>query len=435
MSILNFGLLSPLQAALFNASDTLRFDPTISSTDVSVTSAGAVTTLSALGTSLALPSAALSTASQSGNVGFADGTLLMVGTTANDVLRGTSSTETMYGMDGNDSLAGSAGHDNLLGGTGSDTIDGGEGNDHIYGAGPTGGTDGADSLSGGAGSDYIQGNAGDDVLDGGDGSDRMLGGADQDRIFGGTGNDSINGNFGNDSIDGGDGNDYLRGGKGDDVILGGTGDDVIMGDLGQDTMTGGQGVDTFAFSGNAAAIVDTNTLLLGHVDTITDFTVGTDHIAFGFTPASVVHGVSGGTLVDALNAAQTLLTAHVGDAEVAAISVGSGGAARDLLRHLGDQGHGHRADRYGRRRLAVGALLRRGHCRTHDQDGAVRRFRDGDCGLAARTIAAGRHGGRAASAQPLDGRARQADPRHGGRAAGPAAVGAARPARHPSRPG
>ena len=331
--------ITPLQQFLFSADDTLTFGPGLNGNNVSVTTDGVTTTLSAVGLSLALPSASFSQASESGHVTFLDGTHLLSGTTAGDTLSGTSGDDVMYGGDGNDRMAAGSGNDYVYGGAGSDTIDGGDGNDHLYGYGfgPGASIDGADSISGGAGGDYIQGNAGDDTLDGGDGNDRIYGGADNDHITGGAGNDSVNGNFGDDVIDGGAGDDSLRGGKGCDVITGGDGNDQIYGDLGADTLTGGAGADVFHFSGSDAAIVDTDTLL-GHIDTITDFTDGQDHIALGFAPTAVVHGAFAGTVAQALTYAQQLLDGQSSSSEVAAVQVGN-----DTLLFYGNSG-GHIAD-------------------------------------------------------------------------------------------
>lgn len=317
-------VMTPLQQLLFSADDTLNFGPGLNGNNVSVTTEGVTTTLSAVGLSLALPTASFSQASESGHVTFLDGTHLLSGTTAGDTMTGTSGNDVMYGGNGNDLMAGVSGNDYAYGGAGSDTIVGGNGNDHIYGYGFGAGapSDGGDSLSGGAGSDYIQGNGGDDTIDGGDGSDRLYGGADNDRITGDAGNDSINGNFGDDVIDGGTGDDFLRGGKGCDVVMGGDGNDQIYGDLGADTLTGGAGADVFHFAGSDAAIVDTDTLL-GHVDTITDFTGGQDHFALGFSPTQVVHGAFAGTVAEALVYAQHLLDGQNSGSEIAAVQVGN----------------------------------------------------------------------------------------------------------------
>ena len=75
-------------------------------------------------------------------------------------------------------------------------------------------------------------------------------------------------------INGGGGSDQIRGGALADTINGGDGDDKIIGANGADFLTGGLGADTFRYqaashSGLGAA-----------ADTITDFTIGTDKLAF-----------------------------------------------------------------------------------------------------------------------------------------------------------
>jgi serralysin len=225
--------------------------------------------------------------------------------------------DTMIGSPGDDYMTGLSGHDVMSGGSGSDTLIGGDGNDHLYGQSASGGTDGADAISGGNGSDYIQGNAGNDTLDGGLGSDRINGGGDDDNITGGDGNDTVNGNRGNDMIAGDNGSDSLRGGQGDDTISGGSGDDQISGDKGIDVLTGGDGHDLFRFAAGDAAIVT------GKTDTITDYTHGTDHIALGFAPTSLLTGGAQASLATAQTFAQSLFDGHADDHEVAAIQVGS----------------------------------------------------------------------------------------------------------------
>jgi serralysin len=228
-----------------------------------------------------------------------------------------SGNDDMKGTAFNDLLDGFSGHDNLFGGAGSDTLYGGDGNDHLFGQSANGGSDGADFLSGEGGNDYLQGNAANDSLDGGDGSDRINGGADQDSIRGGAGNDSVNGNLGNDSIDGGSGNDSLRGGQGNDSILGGDGNDVISGDLGVDTLGGGAGTDYFVFSGNAALFTG------AAADVISDFQDGIDRLQVGFAPAITLSGANQASFSAAAAAAQQLFDGHAGNAEVAALAIGS----------------------------------------------------------------------------------------------------------------
>ena len=225
----------------------------------------------------------------------------------NDVLNGV-------GLD--EVIGGFGGHDNLFGGAGSDSLYGGDGNDHLYGQSANGGTDSGDLIYGEAGSDYIQGNMGNDSLDGGSESDRIQGGQGNDSIRAGEGNDTVNGNLGNDSIDGASGNDSLRGGQGNDSISGGEGNDILSGDLGIDSLSGGTGADIFTFAGQSS------TLAAG-ADRITDYVDGTDHIALGFVPAAILTGSQQASLSAAQAAAQQLFDGHAGNAEVAAISVGT----------------------------------------------------------------------------------------------------------------
>ena len=113
------------------------------------------------------------------------------------------------------------------------------------------GTDGGeDQLFGENGQDELFGLDGADFLDGGRGDDFIFGGEGPDVLFGGQGDDSLDGGQGNDSLNGGKGNDVLRGGLGDDELTGDKGDDIFV-------FTAGEGTDT-----------------------VTDFGVGEDLIAF-----------------------------------------------------------------------------------------------------------------------------------------------------------
>lgn len=177
--------------------------------------------------------------------------------------------ESFAGMEGNDTIDGKGGVDrveysfslsavvvNLLAGTASDgygsfdtllnieDIQGSGFNDNLYG------TLGNNKLEGGLGNDTLTGDTGFDRLEGGDGNDLLSGGLNADTLLGGNGNDVLGGGQGVDSMDGGDGNDSLSGG------------------LGSDTMTGGIGADRFTFKNQVVGVTN--------VDTITDFTQGTD---------------------------------------------------------------------------------------------------------------------------------------------------------------
>ncbi|MDO4249134.1 MAG: right-handed parallel beta-helix repeat-containing protein [Neisseria sp.] len=65
-------------------------------------------------------------------------------------------------------------------------------------------------------------------------------------------------------------NNILQGNVADNVLSGGGGNDTLIGGEGKDTLTGGEGSDTFLFNSVLNGTTD--------VDTITDFTPGTDKI-------------------------------------------------------------------------------------------------------------------------------------------------------------
>ncbi len=83
---------------------------------------------------------------------------------------------------------------------------------------------------------------------------------------------TLNGGIGDDTLIGGAGNDLLIGGDGNDYLVGGDGNDTLVGGAGNDVLTGGRGADQFMFYS-----------LKEGVDTITDFTSGTDKIAIADT--------------------------------------------------------------------------------------------------------------------------------------------------------
>ena len=129
----------------------------------------------------------------------------------------------------------------------------------------------ASSLAGGVGGGgfTVIGTQESNRLNGGPGSDIIQTFAAADVIAGGSGNELIISGGGNDSVGGGDGNDSLYGGKDNDTVNGGAGNDFISGDRGSDVLTGGDGSDTFYFFSSGGDY---------GVDTITDFTPGTDKI-------------------------------------------------------------------------------------------------------------------------------------------------------------
>jgi Ca2+-binding RTX toxin-like protein len=94
----------------------------------------------------------------------------------------------------------------------------------------------------------------------------QTGGSSNDLLTGTAGNDSIDGGNGSDILIGYAGNDTLIGGNGTDFLLGSAGDDLLDGGNGSDTLRGGLGEDIFVFAAGEG------------IDTITDFSLGTDKI-------------------------------------------------------------------------------------------------------------------------------------------------------------
>jgi hypothetical protein len=98
----------------------------------------------------------------------------------------------------------------------------------------------------------------------------LRGTASNNTLDGLAGNDHLRGLEGNDILLGGDGFDVLIANDGNDTLDGGAFDDWFYGGTGNDVLTGGSGADRFVFE---SALNSGN-----NVDTITDFTVGSDKI-------------------------------------------------------------------------------------------------------------------------------------------------------------
>jgi Ca2+-binding RTX toxin-like protein len=225
--------------------------------------------------------------------------LYQLALSGSDTLYGSSYADTLLGYGGNDLINGDDGNDNISGGLGNDTINGGAdsdeiagdaGNDFISGGDGNDGISGGlgnDTINGGADSDEIAGDAGNDFISGGDGNDGISGGlgndtingdADSDYLAGDAGNDLINGGADVDFISGGAGNDILRGGDDSDVIIGGDGNDVLYGDAGSDYLYGDLGKDILYGGTEVDIFIFGTPLSNANVDTIKDFSIGTDLI-------------------------------------------------------------------------------------------------------------------------------------------------------------
>lgn len=158
------------------------------------------------------------------------------------------------------------------------------------------------AISGTNGDDRLEGAAGiDNVIAGNNGNDTILGRGKDDVLLGNRGDDVLNGANGHDTLYGGQGDDMLFGGNGADVLFGDQGNDWLAGGNGNDVLTGGKGQDTFFFEvGNKNA----------GVDTVTDYNVSDDSLAFDKTPGSV-------TFADSADGAQMFV-----DGKLAAIFQG-----------------------------------------------------------------------------------------------------------------
>ena len=228
--------------------------------------------------------------------------------------------ENLVGSAYNDHLTGNAADNLIEGGAGNDTINGGLGND---------------SLDGGSGTDYLAGGAGDDayyvdstqdtvVEQTGEGTDTVY--SSVDFTLGSyvenltlLGNTVINGS-GNDLAN------VLTGNTAANTLNGGAGNDTLIGGLGSDTLTGGSGQDHFVF----------DTALNGDVDTITDFSVGSDHLVL----SSAIFGqldLSDSSLLvfgDAQEQASSRFVYDSSNQTLAYDADGSGSAASVVFAHL-----------------------------------------------------------------------------------------------------
>lgn len=243
-------------------------------------------------------------------------TLNGAGNALDNALFGNAASNLLEGGGGNDTLDGGAGADTLKGGSGNDTyaVDhpddkpveaAGGGSDTVRSmlswilkdnletlelAG-TGNIDGSgngldNQLTGNAGSNVLDGQGGTDAMAGQGGSDTYILDNPGDAVieYRNEGNDTVKSSvshalednvenlvlLGSANLDG-TGNaldNFLSGTSGVNVLDGGAGNDRLDGAAGDDLLKGGTGADTFIFSSK------------GGIDTLADFTSGSDFMQF-----------------------------------------------------------------------------------------------------------------------------------------------------------
>ena len=102
------------------------------------------------------------------------------------------------------------------------------------------------------------------------GNDQLTGSNGNDTLNGFKGSDNVSGKQGDDQLTGFSGDDNLSGNAGLDILKGGAGDDDLDGGAGKDQLTGGTGRNSFVFDSKLDGV--------DNVDTITDWTKGTNTI-------------------------------------------------------------------------------------------------------------------------------------------------------------
>ena len=202
--------------------------------------------------------------------------VVIKGTTRDDVLYGSLGHTVFYGGLGNDVYHSKNAGDAIVeyGYEGNDTVYAdtdftlpthvenltltGYGNHYGFG------NNSNNTLIGNNGNNRLSGGRGSDTLHGIDGNDLLMGGDDRDYLYGGSGNDVLQGGEGNDLLDGGYGNDTLDGGSGADSMSGGYGDDIYYVDNVNDTVTEGwlEGTDTIYSSVSYTAPTNVENLTL-----------------------------------------------------------------------------------------------------------------------------------------------------------------------------
>ena len=239
------------------------------------------------------------------------GSLVLVGSSRNDVLVGGAGADQLSGLAGNDTLDGGLGADILIGGTGNDTYnvdntedqvieDTAAGIDTVVAASSYVLTANVEKLTlsgslaiNATGNDLqntLTGNTANNILDGGTGADTMVGGSGNDTYYvdhtadliaelSAAGTDTVlaavsyvllrhvenltllnsltalyaTGNAEHNTLTGNAENNTLTGFAGNDTLLGGNGNDLLYGGQGNDILNGGAGLDILVFNGKISS--------------------------------------------------------------------------------------------------------------------------------------------------------------------------------------
>jgi len=195
-------------------------------------------------------------------VAFTQGSVHVIGSTANDSIVGGQGNDFLNGRAGNDTITGGPGNDSMLGGNGEDVMDGEAGNDRVDGQGNN------DTLGGGSGDDRILGGGGLNTLQEAVDADVSIRTTKSGARLSGIGNDFVAG-MTQFVIMGGSSDNTLDASQFDRpvTLIGGGGDDTLLGSRGADSLDGGDGSDM------VIVIVSTRNA------TISDTQVGGDTLA------------------------------------------------------------------------------------------------------------------------------------------------------------
>jgi Ca2+-binding RTX toxin-like protein len=283
-------------------------------------------------------------------VTFTQGSVHVIGSSANDTIVGGQGNDFLNGRAGDDNIMGGPGNDSMLGGNGEDVMDGQEGNDRVNGQGNN------DTLGGGAGDDRIIGGGGLNTLQEEVDADISIRTTNSGARLSGIGNDFISG-MTQFVVMGGSSDNTLDASQfnGPVTLIGGDGNDTLLGSRGADSLDGGNGTDVVILTVSTQNFTITDTLAGGdtlssiqHVKATIVRRQGARFDGSAFTGRLSVTGsvgsdtILGGSGVDRLNgkAGNDVIEGGGGNDRL------FGGSGRDIMR--GDDGNdvlrGHRGD-------------------------------------------------------------------------------------------